>query len=397
MGRASRKNTGGGGSGGALRESSSPAARTSARDIEETPWGEAQRVETLAPGFYWVDTAGHGGIMIERGVGDAILSPSEQEKGLAGNPLSSRWYVFEQDVDWAQAANAFARIGYDVEADKLGSADLRRVPLPPSEIMPGDIVYPPGGHNAENDGAMIVDTIEEREDGTYLREGSGGYLVPSGETVETERRVVPGYEPDFGASSEPLPPSDPIREPLPDSTKVQTMNRDEMGRRETVEVSHPVVVAVVEAMRENPGSTAMELSEASGQSYEEVMESVRVLREAEVGVFEFGGLGDSEFSLDEDAPPKKSAMSDAEMQNHVDDMDRAFPPEEPPREVLEKMEKEILRDRAEERAQDDADDDGIDWDSLSSSEQEKRIEKAGETISSEDLDRVEEIADNWGQ
>lgn len=61
-------------------------------------------------------------------------------------------------------------------------------------------------------------------------------------------------------------------------------------------------------------------------------------------------------------------------------MDDNYPPEEPPDEVVEKMREEKSREEASAHAQDDAEYEGLDWNSLDSEEQERRIEEAAEAI-----------------
>ena len=58
-----------------------------------TPWGTLQWTRTLAPGVYWIDTTGHGGILIGATVAQRNLSPQALHIGERwGNKL-----FFEED------------------------------------------------------------------------------------------------------------------------------------------------------------------------------------------------------------------------------------------------------------------------------------------------------------
>lgn len=63
-----------------------------------TPWGEAQNITKLATGITWVSTAGHGGLMIAKGVAKKILTASAIK---ASADSFGGYYTFEEDVAWA--------------------------------------------------------------------------------------------------------------------------------------------------------------------------------------------------------------------------------------------------------------------------------------------------------
>ncbi|MDL2324528.1 hypothetical protein LJC61_05190 [Ruminococcaceae bacterium OttesenSCG-928-A16] len=54
-------------------------------EIETSPWGDVQACDKLAPGFYLVDTASHGGIMVE------------EARALAELPVEARECGFHED------------------------------------------------------------------------------------------------------------------------------------------------------------------------------------------------------------------------------------------------------------------------------------------------------------
>ncbi len=62
----------------------------------QTPWGNAQNLETICSGLDFVDTAGHGGIKVSKELNKNIPSWIKEEThnrlGLEG------WY--EEDCDW---------------------------------------------------------------------------------------------------------------------------------------------------------------------------------------------------------------------------------------------------------------------------------------------------------
>jgi len=80
-----------------------------------TPWGKADDVTLVKRGIYWVSTPSHGGVMIDRKVGDSVLSDDAKKVGAGfgftpANPWSKDWYVFEEDCDWRIAANEIPEI-----------------------------------------------------------------------------------------------------------------------------------------------------------------------------------------------------------------------------------------------------------------------------------------------
>lgn len=64
-----------------------------------TPWGPSQQANQIMRGIWEVGTAGHGGIMVSRGVARALLSEAAVAVGMklqCGNYL-----CYEEDCDWA--------------------------------------------------------------------------------------------------------------------------------------------------------------------------------------------------------------------------------------------------------------------------------------------------------
>jgi hypothetical protein len=64
-----------------------------------TPWGPSQRQCKMVPGIYLVETAGHGGILIEP-YAQRLLSKAAREHGWDWGPC----LAFEEDCDWAMVA-----------------------------------------------------------------------------------------------------------------------------------------------------------------------------------------------------------------------------------------------------------------------------------------------------
>lgn len=58
-----------------------------------TPWGSAQDVINHARGISTVFTAGHGGLMVSKGVGDKLLSESARSRAL----IHGNYYCYEED------------------------------------------------------------------------------------------------------------------------------------------------------------------------------------------------------------------------------------------------------------------------------------------------------------
>ncbi|KZX73198.1 hypothetical protein A3715_15905 [Oleiphilus sp. HI0009] len=61
-----------------------------------TPWGSSQNITTFFKGFSFVDTAGHGGIMISKSVANKYLSDAAKNSALVHNG----YYCYEEDVDF---------------------------------------------------------------------------------------------------------------------------------------------------------------------------------------------------------------------------------------------------------------------------------------------------------
>lgn len=66
-----------------------------------SPWGHIQQIKELSTDIYWVDTAGHGGLMIHENQIDnfGVLSEIVLENII----ISGGWYCFEEDCMWAFA------------------------------------------------------------------------------------------------------------------------------------------------------------------------------------------------------------------------------------------------------------------------------------------------------
>ncbi len=63
------------------------------REGQGTPWGPAQHVKEILPGFWWVSTAGHGGIFL------SLERFEKMPAYMASTPYSQGgWY--EEDIDW---------------------------------------------------------------------------------------------------------------------------------------------------------------------------------------------------------------------------------------------------------------------------------------------------------
>lgn len=65
----------------------------------KTPWGPAQGAYNIAPGVRWFHTAGHGGLMVAKGVAQKVLSDAARKSAdfWAGN------FWFEEDAQYAIA------------------------------------------------------------------------------------------------------------------------------------------------------------------------------------------------------------------------------------------------------------------------------------------------------
>lgn len=62
---------------------------------DDSPWGEIQTRETLCPGAYSVSTAGHGGVMVRRELGEKEFRKEEKECGF----MEGAWLCYEEDCD----------------------------------------------------------------------------------------------------------------------------------------------------------------------------------------------------------------------------------------------------------------------------------------------------------
>lgn len=62
-----------------------------------TPWGPSQHQHKITEGVYEVDTAGHGGILVDVDVAPELLSPAAIERGWHWG----QWYAYEEDCLWA--------------------------------------------------------------------------------------------------------------------------------------------------------------------------------------------------------------------------------------------------------------------------------------------------------
>lgn len=60
-----------------------------------TPWGAAQHVDKIARGISCVSTAGHGGMMVSKSLGDKILSVAAKKNAID----HAGYYCFEEDCD----------------------------------------------------------------------------------------------------------------------------------------------------------------------------------------------------------------------------------------------------------------------------------------------------------
>jgi hypothetical protein len=64
-------------------------------ETTQTPWGIALTKERLADGVFWMETAEHGGILIETHLASTLLSAQALALGLSWN----EFLVFEQEQD----------------------------------------------------------------------------------------------------------------------------------------------------------------------------------------------------------------------------------------------------------------------------------------------------------
>ena len=62
-----------------------------------TPWGRAQMMQVIEPGFMQVETASHGGFLLSRAFAESQLSEAGRKVGKEfGN-----WLAYEEDCDAA--------------------------------------------------------------------------------------------------------------------------------------------------------------------------------------------------------------------------------------------------------------------------------------------------------
>ncbi len=61
-----------------------------------TPWGKAQHIKNIERGVRFVSTAGHGGIMVSKGLAEKKMPASVLRNGI---PYGG-YYGFEEDIDW---------------------------------------------------------------------------------------------------------------------------------------------------------------------------------------------------------------------------------------------------------------------------------------------------------
>jgi len=66
----------------------------------DSPWGKVQQSYQLELGVSWVSTAGHGGLMCSRAVGESKLSPRAR---LCVSSRFGGYFCFEEDCDYAVA------------------------------------------------------------------------------------------------------------------------------------------------------------------------------------------------------------------------------------------------------------------------------------------------------
>lgn len=62
-----------------------------------SPWGEIQDCDEIFPGMFKVETAGHGGIMVQRDAAMRELSAAARRCGMA----HGEYLCFEEDADFA--------------------------------------------------------------------------------------------------------------------------------------------------------------------------------------------------------------------------------------------------------------------------------------------------------
>jgi len=81
------------------------------REGSSSPWGPVQHAETLAPGAWRVDTAGHGGIKLDAARNRKVPGAARAAGG---------WY--EEDCQWAIAAYVHTDVG-DAMLKRARAAD----------------------------------------------------------------------------------------------------------------------------------------------------------------------------------------------------------------------------------------------------------------------------------
>lgn len=81
-----------------------------------SPWGAIQDRKQVAPGVWWVSTAGHGGILLSQERWDAM--PERFRDTFAGPR------AFEEDCDWALVAYVFSDVA---RGTGVSTEDARKV------------------------------------------------------------------------------------------------------------------------------------------------------------------------------------------------------------------------------------------------------------------------------
>lgn len=88
-----------------------------------TPWGLSQQKYKLAHGVIWVSTAGHGGLLVGRGVARTCLTERAQREGEPFGP----WLAYEEDCAYAIAL--YENPAWANEFDKLACGGHGNKPL----------------------------------------------------------------------------------------------------------------------------------------------------------------------------------------------------------------------------------------------------------------------------
>ncbi len=72
-----------------------------------SPWGKVDFKETIQRGIHWVNTPGHGGLMIATGVARKLLSEAARKQGTT----FGGYLAYEEDCQYAVALYELSKLG----------------------------------------------------------------------------------------------------------------------------------------------------------------------------------------------------------------------------------------------------------------------------------------------